>query len=139
MTTAMTTTAQRISSLLDDDGQRWHDAKGRHLNGIAETQGGKRVWRDHTDTYRWEFPDGSALLVAGDCWGFPLSKTAAKRRAHDESHMYRQGGGWITSTWSDHYGCNELSDETPYFVARSWLAEWRRNYASGLRFEMETR
>jgi hypothetical protein len=37
------TTAQRISSLLNDDGQCWTDALGRHLNEIAEAEGGRRT------------------------------------------------------------------------------------------------
>jgi hypothetical protein len=71
----MDSTAAQISQLLDDDGQRWTDASGRHLDVIAETMGGKRTYRDGpgTDIYRWNFPDGSAICVAGDAWDFPLS------------------------------------------------------------------
>jgi len=158
------TTAQRISSLLTDDGQCWTDALGRHLNELAEAEGGRRTFRDGwgTDTYRWHFADGSVILVAGDAWDYPLStdprcwcfevgnyhqeecplthlpergslsRTAAKRRAHKESHMYRQGAGWIVSTWSDHDGLNVLSEELPFFVARQGLADWRRERTAEL-------
>jgi len=40
-----------------------------------------------------------------------MSKTAAKRQAHKESSIYRQGSGWIISTWDDAFGCNTLSNE----------------------------
>ena len=46
--------------------------------------------------------------------------------------MYRQGGGWIVSTWSDHDGLNVLSEELPFFVARQGLADWRREHPDGV-------
>jgi hypothetical protein len=61
-----------------------------------------------------------------------ISRTAAKRQAHSESHMYRQGSAWIVSTWSDAYQCNELARELPWPVARQRLADWRRDRALAL-------
>jgi hypothetical protein len=157
MRTKSATTAQKISSLLEDDGQHWTDSAGRHLNEIAEAEGGKRTFRDGrgTDTYRWQFGDGSALLVAGDAWDFPcspdsrcfclppdhnescplthslergrVSRTAARRQAHSESHMFRHRPNWIVSTWSDEYRSNVLSRAMPYLDARQALADWRRS------------
>lgn len=61
-----------------------------------------------------------------------MSKTAAKRQAHQESHMYRQGSGWIVSTWDDSIKCNRVSGEVSYWTARHGLAEWRRWRANQL-------
>lgn len=55
----------------------------------------------------------------------PLSKSAAKAQAHRESHMYRQGNGYIVSTWDDGYGCSVVSHEMPHSNARTALADWR--------------
>jgi hypothetical protein len=69
------------------------------------------------------------LLSAGV--GAP-SRTAAKRQARHESHIYRQGSGWILSTWDDQYGCARLSGELPWPVARQALADWRRRRVAKL-------
>ena len=54
-----------------------------------------------------------------------ISKTAAIQQASDESHMYRQGYGWVTSTWDEDRGANWISVENPWFIARAVLPEWR--------------
>lgn len=64
------------------------------------------------------------------------SRTAAKRQAHQESHMYRQGSGWIVSTWSDEHRCNVIDQEAPWPVARQALADWRRSRTAELLGEM---
>lgn len=66
-----------------------------------------------------------------------ISKTAAKRQAHQESSMYRQGGGWIVSTWSDSYRLNILSNKLPHGVAARQLADWRIERAAHLRGQVE--
>lgn len=55
-----------------------------------------------------------------------LTKSAARSQAHRESHMYRQGPGYIVSTWDDFYGCRMTSECLSFQVARHTLAEWRR-------------
>jgi len=61
-----------------------------------------------------------------------LSRTGAKQTAHRESHMYRQGRGWIVSTWDECVQCHRLSHELPFFEARQQLAEWRQQRAAYL-------
>jgi len=36
-----------------------------------------------------------------------------------KSTMYRQGSGWIVSSWSDRYQAYELSGELTYWSARA--------------------
>ncbi len=50
--------------------------------------------------------------------------TSATKQAHDESHMYRQGDGWIVSTWDEDMRLNYLSGEDPWDQARTHLTEW---------------
>ena len=61
-----------------------------------------------------------------------LSRTAAKRQAHRESCMYRQGSGWIVSIWDPTVRCNRVTGEMAYFSARHDLAAWRRRRAQQL-------
>ena len=49
----------------------------------------------------------------------------ARRQAHSESSLYRQGAGWIVSTWDERYSLHTLSHEQPYAIARQALADWR--------------
>lgn len=55
-----------------------------------------------------------------------MTKTEAKRQAHKESHMYRQGSGWVVSTWSDTMRLNVVSSELAYLAARNKLSDWRK-------------
>lgn len=61
-----------------------------------------------------------------------MTKTEAKRQAHKESHMYRQGSGWIVSTWSPARRCNVLTQELPYQSARYRLSDFRSRRADEL-------
>ena len=61
-----------------------------------------------------------------------MSKTAAKRQAHKESSIYRQGSGWIISTWDDAFGCNTLSNELSHSREARGLADWRIERANFL-------
>lgn len=54
-----------------------------------------------------------------------ISRTAAIQQARAESSMYRQGGGWIISTYDPQVECNWLTEERPYYLARQQLADWR--------------
>jgi len=74
-TTAITT-AQALAGLLDNDGRRFSPVgNSATLDDLARSVGGRRTFRDgwRTATYRWDFRDGSAIIVAGDGWDFPLS------------------------------------------------------------------
>lgn len=64
------TIADQIAAQFGNDGLNWHDAENRHLDEVCEALT-SREWRDGYrtgDTYRYEFADGSAIVVAGDCW-----------------------------------------------------------------------
>jgi hypothetical protein len=45
-----------------------------------------------------------------------MTKTAATKQVRSEMHWYRQGSGWVLSTYSPHYGCHETSQEMPWSV-----------------------
>ena len=62
-----------------------------------------------------------------------ISRTAAKRQAHQESSMYRQGSGWIVSLWSDSHRLNITTGELPFAQAKAGLATWRRERTEALR------
>jgi len=64
------TQAQQISSRYGNDGQCFTDAKGVDLADCCLGFDARRSWRDGfgTDVVRYEFPDGSAITVAGDGW-----------------------------------------------------------------------
>ena len=61
-----------------------------------------------------------------------MSKTAAEKQAKSESSMYRQGSGWIVSTWDESVRCNQLSPEMPHSNARTVLSDWRTRRAEHL-------
>lgn len=50
----------------------------------------------------------------------PMSRTAAKRQAHRESHLFRSGREWCLIA----FGLFK-SDRLPYAEARRELADWR--------------
>jgi hypothetical protein len=54
-----------------------------------------------------------------------LSKSAALRQAFGESSMYRQGSGWIVSTWDPSVRLNRLTGELPFHDAQRRLFHWR--------------
>ncbi len=60
------------------------------------------------------------------------SRAAAKRQAHQESSMYKQGSGWVVSTWDESVRAKRLTDELSFSEARQRLADWRRNRAMEL-------
>jgi hypothetical protein len=61
-----------------------------------------------------------------------MTKTAARAQARRESSMYRQGAGWIVSTWDGGYKANRLTGEMSYWSARTFLREWREERAADL-------
>lgn len=65
-------TARQIAELFGNDGQAWTDSDGHEIDDICEARGGKRSRRDGYggDTYRWDFGDGSSIIMSGASWGF---------------------------------------------------------------------
>ena len=61
-----------------------------------------------------------------------MSIPSAAKQASSESSMYRQGSGWIVSTWDPKVRCNRLSQELAYGYARCTLAAWRVERAVAL-------
>jgi len=55
-------------------GDRFYD-HDEHIDVACLCQGGWQEWRDGpgSDIYRWAFPDGSVITIAGAAWdfGFP--------------------------------------------------------------------
>lgn len=69
------------------------------------------------------------VIINGEAYEPPPSKTAAKRQAHRESSIYRQGSGWIVSTFDP---AIVTSNELTHSVAKTFLADWRRDRAVAL-------
>lgn len=82
MTTTMTTTtqtqemkmnqAQQIADRFGTDGQVWETADGQNLDDACEAAHGVKSWKHGygTDTYKYEFADGSVIMIAGAAWDF---------------------------------------------------------------------
>ena len=66
----MNTTAERIAEQFENDGMVFDNRAGESLDRACEAVAPKE-WRDGYrtgDVYRYGFPDGSAIVVAGDAW-----------------------------------------------------------------------
>lgn len=71
------TLAQKISAMFQNDGQRFETDIGTQLDVVCDKYvGGKLTYRDGhgTDTYRWDFEDGSSIVVMGACWDIGMSQ-----------------------------------------------------------------
>lgn len=55
------------------------------------------------------------------------ARCLAAAEVHDRTSIYRQGRGWIVSTWSEQYRASELSHEMPWPMARAALSLARRH------------
>ena len=83
----MTTTAQRISDALGNDGQCWTTAGGITFDTLVHSHRHLCEWRDgwHTgDVYRLTFLDGSIITVAGDAWDLGFSDCFCWEGAQNE-------------------------------------------------------
>ena len=65
------TIAQRISSAFGDDGQKF-SAGGRQIDDVCRAAC-SHPRQDPTEPsrYRYEFSDGSALIIDSQCWDLP--------------------------------------------------------------------
>ena len=71
------TTAERIAARYDNDGQRWHAVDdGRNIDSVC-AGAGTATHNDERDATRYDFADGSALVVSGGGWDQPLSAETA--------------------------------------------------------------
>ena len=81
----MATTAQQIAARYRNDGQVWRDDSGVELDHACRAAGAAVEYRDGhgTDTYRYDFADGSCITVAGPAWdfGYPICYCC-----HEEGH-----------------------------------------------------
>lgn len=70
-----TTIAQQIAERFGNDGQNWLDAYCTPLTDVLRDHMCDRVYNCPTFTERYEFKDGSAILVSGDCWDLESTTT----------------------------------------------------------------
>ncbi len=69
----MKTTAEKIASLLHDDGQVWESDEGFLFTEMVEENGAHAEWRDGYrigEVVRYTFPDSSVITEAGAAWDF---------------------------------------------------------------------
>lgn len=62
------TKAEQISTLLNDDGMCWASADGVDWMDLIDQHDGTPAYRDDSDTIRYDFSDGSALLDMTGGW-----------------------------------------------------------------------
>jgi hypothetical protein len=72
--TTMKTIAQHISSLFRDDGQRLETAAGITIQEVCEIRRGRCTWKHgyRAGDCRYDFADGSAIIVAREGWDLAL-------------------------------------------------------------------
>ena len=74
---ATMTTAGKIAARLDDDGGRFFDDHDTHIETICVSEGGRPLLGGGMDATRWDFPDGSAIVVVGGAWDLAVSGSGA--------------------------------------------------------------
>lgn len=57
------------------------------------------------------------------------TKTDAMKQATEDVTMYRQGGGWVVSTYDPKVNAKRVSHEMPYSLAREHLTRARAERA----------
>lgn len=78
------TAAQVISARFGDDGQRWTDAEGVHIEDVCAAEG-DRVRNDERDCTRYVFGDGSAITIAGGGWDLGYAECSCwQGEGHDD-------------------------------------------------------
>ena len=82
------TQADAIAARYGNDGRDWLDADGVELEECLVSLGARCEWRDGhgTDVRRYTLADGSAVLLAGDCWdvGYADCWCSATAITHEE-------------------------------------------------------
>ena len=90
------TNAEEIAARYDNDGLHWIDADGVELEELLVSMRAPCEWRDGrgTDVRRYTLSDGSAILLAGDCWdiGYADCWCSATGITHEERCASRQAG-----------------------------------------------
>ena len=89
------TVAQRIAAGFQSCGTCWTDAHGLELHDVLHAYSPWPDRDDRHDAARWNFSDGSSIVIAGDCWDF----------GHDDTDCQCLGGGGHSSHcyYSDEY------------------------------------
>ena len=94
MLNADKTYAEEIAARFGNDGREWIDADGNELEEVLVASTAICEWRDgrNTDVRRYTLADGSAILLAGDCWdvGFADCWCSATAITHEERCLDRQ-------------------------------------------------
>lgn len=80
----VTTTAELVASLLDDDGMQWKTSDGRSLEDLCQEHQASSHRDD--DVMAWNFPDGSTIVAAGAIWDLGYSDCYCWRgNGHDQA------------------------------------------------------
>jgi hypothetical protein len=79
-----TTTAEQISAIFDDDGSRATGRDGRKLLDVIEAHSPTTSRSDDRSATRYDFADGSAIIVAGGAWDLGIDGCSC--------HCWRGGG-----------------------------------------------
>jgi len=77
MTKTAQTAAQKISTLLGDDGLRWESRDGRGIAQLCEDHGASGPYGQSgrgTMPERYDFDDGSSIVVTDGGWDLGLSQ-----------------------------------------------------------------
>ena len=64
--------AQRIADLFDNDGQNFMGADGSDLTELVIDKSCGNIHRPWTEAIRYEFTDGSSIVIAGAAWDLGL-------------------------------------------------------------------
>ena len=90
------TDADRVAKRFDFDGQKFTVevpyAGKTNIWRAIESTGGLRVSFDGIDRERYEFRDGSSLVICGDCWdlGFPGHLSGCYCMAESNQHGHTE-------------------------------------------------
>lgn len=67
------TTADTISARFGDDGQKFTNAAGERLSYVCDEVAVDVHRNDERDATRYQFADGSAIIIAGDGWDLGIA------------------------------------------------------------------
>lgn len=133
MTHKELTIAQQISSLVDNDGQRWQTDDGRELEGILQYRAVDIEHRNRGvagEPIRYVFEDGSSIVVAGPAWDLGLSPHCYcwEGAGHDDACTVELAAGPLERVEiaepSDLDGFRVLGDDS----VEEWVADGAEMY-----------